>query len=93
MGEVVDRPVISISHIGNLVSAFEPVCSSVRVGDRVESGQLIGEICEADSEYQPHCLDFTCLHFSARLNGEYLSPLVLTGEAKPSRLLPWLDPD
>lgn len=92
VGEVVDRPLISISHPGNLLSAFEPVCSVLNVGDQVLTGELIGEVCEADTEYSPHCPDYTCLHFSARVGGEYLSPLKLTGEQKPSRLLPWIEP-
>lgn len=92
VGEVVNRSLISLSHPGGLLSAFEPVCSRLEIGDQVRTGDLIAEVCEADGDYSKHCPDFECLHFSARINGEYLSPLKLTGEQKPSRLLPWIEP-
>jgi murein DD-endopeptidase MepM/ murein hydrolase activator NlpD len=91
VGKVVDRQLISIAHEGELLTAFEPVCSMLELGDRVSKGDLIGEICEADESYQPHCEEIFCLHFSIRRNGEYLSPLWFTGELAPSRLLPWID--
>lgn len=93
VGKVVNRQLISISHEGGLLSAFEPVCSQLQLGDQVAKGDLIGEICEAEDSYQPHCEDMFCLHFSIRRNGQYLSPLWFTGELSPSRLLPWVDPD
>jgi murein DD-endopeptidase MepM/ murein hydrolase activator NlpD len=93
VGKVVNRQLISISHEGGLLSAFEPVCSHLQLGDRVSKGDLIGEICEADDSYQPHCEDMFCLHFSIRKNGHYLSPLWFTGELTPSRLLPWIEPE
>ncbi|MFM7013459.1 MAG: M23 family metallopeptidase [Actinomycetota bacterium] len=91
-GRVVDRAVISIEHPGNLISAFEPVCSNLREGDKVAKGDLIGEVCQPLDDYQPHCNEMLCLHFSARAQGEYLSPLWLTGELRPARLLPWVEP-
>lgn len=93
VGKVVDRQLISLSHPGDLLSAFEPVCSVLARGEKVSKGDLIGEICEADQGYLQHCLDVFCLHFSVRKNGEYLSPLWFTGELAPSRLLPWIDPE
>jgi murein DD-endopeptidase MepM/ murein hydrolase activator NlpD len=93
VGKVVNRQLISLSHEGELLSAFEPVCSKLQLGELVSKGDLIGEICEADESYQPHCEDVFCLHFSIRKNGQYLSPLWFTGELSPSRLLPWVDPD
>jgi murein DD-endopeptidase MepM/ murein hydrolase activator NlpD len=92
VGKVVDRQIISLSHDGELLSAFEPVCSTLTKGERVSRGDLIGEVCEADQSYRPHCEQMFCLHFSIRKNGEYLSPLWFTGELTPSRLLPWIDP-
>lgn len=91
VGKVVDRPVVSLSHQGNLVSAFEPVCSSLVVGQEVFIGDLVGEVCEADQEYIQHCAESLCLHFSTRKDGEYLSPLWFTGELSPSVLLPWIE--
>ena len=93
VGKVIDRQLISLAHDGELLSAFEPVCSQLNLGDVVSKGDLIGEICAADESYQPHCEDMFCLHFSIRKNGEYLSPLWFTGELSQSRLLPWIDPE
>jgi murein DD-endopeptidase MepM/ murein hydrolase activator NlpD len=92
VGKVVNRQLVSLSHDQSLVSAFEPVCSQLTKGDSVVRGQLIGEVCEGDSSYDPHCKPQVCLHFSVRKNGEYLSPLWFTGELSPSRLLPWIEP-
>lgn len=92
VGQVVDRPLISLSHQGNLLSSFEPVCSSLQIGQQVQRGDLIGEVCEAKDVYHQHCTSAYCLHFSIRRNGEYLSPMWFTGELSASRLLPWVDP-
>ena len=91
VGEVVNRQLISLDHDQELLSAFEPVCSQLNEGDSVVSGQLIGEVCEGEASYDPHCQPSICVHFSVRKNGEYLSPLRFTGELKPSRLLPWIE--
>ena len=91
VGEVVNRQLISLDHSQELLSAFEPVCSQLNEGDSVVSGQLIGEVCEGEASYDPHCQPSICVHFSVRKNGEYLSPLWFTGELKPSRLLPWIE--
>jgi hypothetical protein len=93
VGKVVDRPVLSLSHEENLVSSFEPVCSSLVVGQEVAAGDLVAEVCEADQGYVQHCSDILCLHYSTRKNGEYLSPLWFTGELSPSKLLPWIEPN
>jgi murein DD-endopeptidase MepM/ murein hydrolase activator NlpD len=87
-GKVVNRRLISISHTGNYLSEFEPLCSELKRGERVFKGQEIGRVCAADASYIPHCETATCLHFSLRNSGSYLSPLVLIGELNPSRLLP-----
>lgn len=91
VGQVVNRSLISLAHEGDLLSAFEPVCSELTEGDQVVSGELIGEVCEGSESYDPHCEPKTCLHFSIRKSGEYLSPLWFTGELRPSRLLPWIE--
>jgi murein DD-endopeptidase MepM/ murein hydrolase activator NlpD len=93
VGTVVNRQLISLSHGEQILSSFEPVCSTLIEGEAVQKGQLIGEVCEGDETYQPHCEDQTCLHFSIRKNGKYLSPLWFTGELTKSRLLPWVDPE
>ena len=92
VGKVVNRQLISLSHDEKLLSSFEPVCSKLAEGEAIKQGQLIGEICEGDASYDPHCEPEVCLHFSIRKNDEYLSPLWFTGELSPSRLLPWIEP-
>lgn len=92
VGKVVDRQVLSLSHDGNLVSSYEPACSSLAVGQQVATGDLIAEVCEPEQNYVPHCTNTQCMHFSVRKNGEYLSPHWFTGELSPSVLLPWVEP-
>lgn len=92
VGEVVDRPVITLDH-GIILTSYEPVCSRKQRGEQVRKGDLIGEICEGDKSYVGHCQSSSCLHFSMREDGEYLSPLWLIGELERSRLLPWVEID
>lgn len=86
-GKVVNRFLISIKHPDGTLSEFEPVCTDLNKGERVFLGQQIGQVCEADEEYRQHCATVKCLHFSIRVNGEYLSPQVFIGGINPSRLL------
>lgn len=88
-GRLVNRSLVSIRHPGGFVTEFEPICSDLRVGDDVLAGQPIGSVCEADGGYAQHCPNAICLHFSLRLNGNYLSPFALIGGLNPSRLLPY----
>lgn len=91
-GKVVDRQVLSLSHDQNVFSSYEPVCSSLAVGESVSAGDLIAEVCEPEPSYVAHCQDRICMHFSARKDEDYLSPLWFTGELSPSVLLPWVEP-
>ena len=86
--KVFQRNLITLRHPGGLLSEFEPVCSDLVKGQAVLQGQEIGHLCEPDSSYTPHCASATCLHFSVRKDGAYLSPLVFIGGLNPSRLLP-----
>ena len=88
-GRLVNRPVLALSHEGGLKSEFEPACTTLKVGDEVLAGDPIGTVCPAEVNYAQHCPDVTCLHFSLRLDGKYLSPLALIGGLNPSRLLPY----
>lgn len=92
VGKVIDRPLLSLSHGQNILSSYEPVCSSLVVGQAVSAGELIGEVCGAEQQYVSHCQDRPCLHFSTRRDSEYLSPLWFTRELAPSKLLPWIEP-
>lgn len=80
-GVVVDRPVLSIRHRGDLISSFEPVVSPLEAGEAVTGGQLVGML-EAG-----HCAT-ACLHFGVRLHGEYVSPLNYLGGVSRAVLLP-----
>lgn len=83
VGVVVDRPVLSIRHGDGYLSSFEPVETALAVGDRVDAGEHMGTLT-ADTS---HCAD-PCLHWGVRLYGEYINPLLLTGDLEPSVLLP-----
>jgi murein DD-endopeptidase MepM/ murein hydrolase activator NlpD len=82
------RNVLSMSHAGGYLSEVEPVCSDLTKGEPIFQGQQVGEVCAATSEYRQHCQSATCLHFSLRKDGAYLSPLIFIGGLNPSRLLP-----
>lgn len=77
VGVVVDRPVLSIQHDDALLSSVEPVTASVREGERVRAGQVVGVVATG-----AHCSD-RCLHLGVRRHGQYISPmLVLDGLAR-----------
>jgi len=80
-GVVVDRPVLSISHAGGLISSFEPATSVLHKGDVVKRGDVIGSVETG------HCA-VRCVHFGVRLEGEYVSPLLLLGGVPRAVLLP-----
>ncbi len=81
-GVVVDRPVVSLEHRGSVLSSFEPVEGLVDEGATVARGQPIGVLRGG------HCGDQACLHLGARVEGRYVSPLLLLGELRPAVLLP-----
>ena len=86
-GVVVNREVVTIEHGGGLKTSYEPVCSTIAVGTKVSSDQVIGEVCP-NPNYPSHCGSRICLHFSMRNQNGYLSPLVMIGGLSPSRLKP-----
>jgi murein DD-endopeptidase MepM/ murein hydrolase activator NlpD len=81
-GVVVDRPVLSLRHADGVLSSFEPVTSELSAGDPVLRGQTVGTVQAG------HCPDVECLHLGARIDGEYVSPLMMLGLGRPSVLLP-----
>jgi len=80
-GVVVDRPVLSITHDGGLVSSYEPVSSPLSAGTVVGRGSVVGTLLPG------HCAE-SCLHFGVRLHGEYVSPLNYLGGVPRAVLLP-----
>lgn len=81
-GTVVDRPVLSLEHADGVLSSFEPVEATVSKGETVSKGQPVAIL------HSGHCDRVACLHLGARIDGEYISPLLLLGELRPSILLP-----
>ncbi|MDO5663371.1 MAG: M23 family metallopeptidase [Brachybacterium sp.] len=85
-GSIAGRGVVSIRHDNGLISSYEPLHSSVRQGDRVASGDVIGKLGGEAS--MSHCAPRMCLHLGARRDQQYVDPLLLLGARGPSVLLP-----
>ena len=81
-GLLAGRGVVVVSH-GATRTTYEPVDATVRVGDRLADGQVIGRLSWAGS----HCPPAACLHWGLLRGDTYLDPLTLVG-AGPVRLLP-----
>lgn len=80
------RGVVVVSH-GATRTTYQPVTSTVSVGDSVQAGDPLGRLELAGS----HCLPRACLHWGWIEGETYLDPLRLVG-AGPVRLLPlWRD--
>lgn len=73
-GSVAGKPVISIDH-GSVRTTFEPVISTLHVGDHVEIGQVIGVLGGTNDHHHCH----GCLHWGLREGKTYLDPLLLLG--------------
>lgn len=81
-GVVVDRPVLSIQHAGDLISSFEPVDAVVAEGEHVSAGQTVGLVSVGG-----HC-GAGCIHFGVRLHGQYVSPMLYLVGIRRAILLP-----
>ena len=86
VGVVVDRPVITIDHGNGLRSSFEPVESSLARGAVVVRGDVIGTVLPG------HCNTLPCVHWGVRRGDEYINPLSLVTDLRPSVLLPLAAP-
>jgi pyruvate/2-oxoglutarate dehydrogenase complex dihydrolipoamide acyltransferase (E2) component len=73
------RGVVVVVH-GDLRTTYEPLAPSVRVGDAVDAGAVIGRLAEGG-----HCPG--CLHWGLLRGDVYLDPVQLVRRG-PSRLLP-----
>jgi murein DD-endopeptidase MepM/ murein hydrolase activator NlpD len=71
VGSIAGKPVISLDH-GPVRTTYEPVISTLHVGERVVLGQVIGQIGRGG-----HCQ--SCLHWGLREGKRYLNPLLLLG--------------
>ncbi|PJJ71783.1 peptidase M23-like protein [Diaminobutyricimonas aerilata] len=81
-GVVVDRPVVSVRHAGDVLSSVEAVESPLARGDPVAAGDVIGIVASGG-----HC-DGGCVHLGARVGGEYVSPMLFLGGIPRAVLLP-----
>jgi murein DD-endopeptidase MepM/ murein hydrolase activator NlpD len=86
-GPLADRSLVSIEHQGGLRTTYEPVRPSVRVGQYVRRGQVIGVLLGGHAGC-PASAPAVCLHWGAHRQRVYLDPLRLV-EAGRVRLLPW----
>jgi murein DD-endopeptidase MepM/ murein hydrolase activator NlpD len=85
-GMLAGRGVVVVDH-GATRTTYEPVAATVRVGDVVARGAVIGRLTAISS----HCAPAACLHWGWIRNADdaYLDPLPLTGAGLPIRLKPW----
>jgi murein DD-endopeptidase MepM/ murein hydrolase activator NlpD len=86
-GPLADRSLVSIEHPGGLRTTYEPVHPTVRVGQTVQRGQVIGELM-AGHPGCPATAPTVCLHWGAHRQTVYLDPLRLV-ETDHVRLLAW----
>lgn len=82
-GPVAGRGVIVLRHPDGTATEYEPVSSSVRIGQAVAAGQEIGSVSGAHSA----CAPATCLHWGARRGGAYFDPMLLLRPLGVVRLL------
>ncbi len=87
-GPVAGTAVVSIRHPGGLLTTYQPVRATVRVGEQVDAGDRIGILLPG----HPGCPAAACLHWGLRQGHEYLDPLALLGIGQV-RLLPSDDLD
>ncbi|MBT1097747.1 M23 family metallopeptidase [Streptomyces sp. Tu102] len=92
-GRVAGKGVVSVELPGTgdppLRTTYEPVRTTVKKGDEVEAGEVVGTVEATGS----HCTE-TCVHWGLRRADTYLDPLSLLPpwllRSGPSRLLPVL---
>jgi murein DD-endopeptidase MepM/ murein hydrolase activator NlpD len=86
-GELAGRTLLSIAHPGGLRTSYEPVQPSVRVGQLVDAGAVIGELAAGHDG----CGVAACLHWGAMWGAasraDYVDPLGLLAST-PIRLKP-----
>jgi murein DD-endopeptidase MepM/ murein hydrolase activator NlpD len=86
-GMLAGRQVVSLAHPGGLHTSYEPVQASVRVGEPLTAGTLIGELLAG----HPGCPVAACLHWGAMwgpaARADYVDPLGLVAST-PIRLKP-----
>lgn len=87
-GPLADRGVVSVQHANGLRTSYEPVLASVRAGQLVMRGAVLGTLTPGHRG----CPTPACLHWGLRQDDQYLDPLQLV-RGGPVRLLPWVGAD
>jgi len=86
-GMLAGRQVVSLAHPGGLHTSYEPVQASVRVGQLLTAGAVIGGLLAG----HPGCPAAACLHWGAMwgpaARADYVDPLGLLAST-PIRLKP-----
>jgi hypothetical protein len=88
VGQVVNRPVVSLKTASGDLIEFEPACTDLVAGDSVAAGAPVATVCDADADYSQHCQRMRCLHLSLRTESGYLSPQQRMNQLSPTVLLP-----
>ncbi|AWS41224.1 peptidase [Streptosporangium sp. 'caverna'] len=81
-GPLAERGVVTVLHAGGLRTTYLPVQPSVRRGQTVSEGEVIGVV----QDVRGHC-PAVCLHWGLLREHLYLDPLLLLGHGQV-RLLP-----
>jgi murein DD-endopeptidase MepM/ murein hydrolase activator NlpD len=81
-GLLAGRGVVVVTH-GSLRTTYEPVAASVRVGQAVALGEVVGQL----EPGHLGCAAVACLHWGLRRGEQYLDPVRLVRRG-PVRLLP-----
>ena len=88
VGSIAGRGVVTVDH-GTTRTTYEPVRASVKKGEEMDAGEVVGTVEATGS----HC-GVTCVHWGLRRVDAYLDPLSLLPpwllRRGPSRLLPVL---
>lgn len=71
-GPVAGTPWVSVDHGGGLRTSYGPVEPSVRVGEQLAAGDVLGRLADDGG-----------LHWGARLEGTYIDPLDLLRSWRP----------
>lgn len=83
VGRIAGRGTVTLLHPSGVRSTYQPVDSSVGVGDAVARGSRLGRLARTGFHCEPGCL-----HLGAVRGRTYLDPLVFLGGVLPVRLLP-----
>jgi murein DD-endopeptidase MepM/ murein hydrolase activator NlpD len=84
VGRIAGVGIVVVDH-GATRTTYQPVRASVRVGEHLAEGAVVGAL----EWHGSHCGVQACLHWGWLRGATYLDPLLLVGAApRPVRLLP-----